>query len=453
MSGFDSSIARRDLLKCGLGAGALLAMPSAARAVCSVAETLKPTPERAVSLRQLTDAYKSGRGSGMGGLTRLDGYIVDAENKDIVLWGLAEKGKQELYFPDFVVALRSAFGRYIVVKGDTKYRVEPVISLDPNPSIVYDLSKIDVGSASGKGRYREVCAVSMQKVRVEGMPRDCRAAKALIDADYRMKLVAQGTAKLPISSPFPATFDARVASWKKEAEAGGGGAHYTNTRYWFQAGHFSYQVSEAADTVFLEQAQLVLNDEDNINKPDAVVASGKVDPLSRAFSCAWTERMTDTIAAEPVWRDMYNVFRHFAVARVMNDKRAFERAGLPGDFLLDRYELPKISMPDALPGALRIFEYTAGKGNRRYTSTACGGVTVSMTDIQSAVLTPVTLAAAKTVVASRPSPSALGWPVQASLKMILPPPPAAKKLDSEPAPMAPAPAAKPAPSLKDLFKS
>ena len=44
------------------------------------------TPQRAISLRQLSADLAAGRPAVLDKLTRLDGYIVDAANRDIVLW-------------------------------------------------------------------------------------------------------------------------------------------------------------------------------------------------------------------------------------------------------------------------------------------------------------------------------------------------------------------------------
>jgi hypothetical protein len=64
--------------------------------------------------------------------------------------------------------------------------------------------------------------------------------------------------------------------------------------------------------------------------------------------------MEEIYQAEPIWRDMYNIFRHFAVARVMKDRDAFARAGLASDWLLHRYELPRVALPASLPGLDRV---------------------------------------------------------------------------------------------------
>src|SRR5581483_3191317 len=113
-------------------------------------------PQRAVSLRQVTAALKSGRPVTLEKLTRLDGYIIDAANHDIVLWGLSEQGQPELQIQDFVVALRAAHDRY-----DNRYGNEvPFISIDPDPAVFLRLREIhapDWTVPDVQTRYKEIC--------------------------------------------------------------------------------------------------------------------------------------------------------------------------------------------------------------------------------------------------------------------------------------------------------
>ena len=78
------------------------------------------------------------------------------------------------------------------------------ISIDPNIAAIREIANIAVRDPQRRAKFAEICK-SPQVVRVEGMPRNCRIAKVLIDADYRMKMVAQGSVILPISAPFAGT--------------------------------------------------------------------------------------------------------------------------------------------------------------------------------------------------------------------------------------------------------
>src|SRR5271156_6353260 len=237
------------------------------------------------------------------------------------------------------------------------------------------------------------------------MPRNTRVAKTLVDADYRMKMVGQGTVTLPISSPFLSHNEMQDKKWLDDTIAGRKESVHQNTRFWFQAGRFSYQVSEDADAVFLDRSQVVLNDENQMLSGNALVASGKTDPISREFTCAWTSRMEDTYKAEVLWRDMFNIFRHFAVARIMKDNEAISRADFSGDFLLEQYVVPIVNLPNTLPGLGHLSKYPHTGGV--LTPSVCGGVSVGFNKpLETSPATTETANSGASVVASRPAVTA-----------------------------------------------
>ena len=132
-------ITRRTLLAGSLAAGAtpLLARLAAAEEdECKATVTaIKARPDRAVSLRQISLALAAGKPVRLEGMTRLDGYVIDDDNKDIALFGIAERGQPELNAADFVVALRSAFRRGIDPKDGTDYGKRAAISIDTDPEV------------------------------------------------------------------------------------------------------------------------------------------------------------------------------------------------------------------------------------------------------------------------------------------------------------------------------
>ena len=370
-------------------------------------------PQRAVSLRQLSADLAAGRPAAFEKLTRLDGYIVDAENRDIVLWGISEPDQPNLFIEDFIVALRAAHGRYGVMRDNVNWITNPLISIDPVAAIFPQLSGLNLRTPEGQGRFRQVCATA-QPVRIEGMPRNTRLAKVLVDADYRMKMVGQGSVRLPIQSAFPSHWEVRVQKWKAEVDDRQklSGWH---TRFWFQAGRFSHQVNEEGDTVFLDRAQVVLNDEDRDLTHNNYSASGRVDPVTRDWCCAWSARMDDVYKAEPIWRDMYNIFRHFAIARIMKDIDAIRRSGFDAQFLLERYEVPNVPMPATLPGLGRVELYVppgSNAGTLAATNFICGGVSVGFAQpVERLPIMPATVSATRGVLPSRPDISQVSWTI------------------------------------------
>ena len=220
----------------------------------------------------------------------------------------------------------------------------------------------------------------------------------------------------------------------------------------------------------LDAAEVLLKDE--AQTYDAAlgkdVPSGEVDPYSRSFTCAWTERMEDVYNAEPIWRDMHNIFRHFAIARIMRDVDVFRIANFDTEFLFNKYEIPNVEVPATMPGSVRVVTARRAGNTGTYSRTVCGGVDVGFnkpletaSDVGGQVQ-----AVGSTVLLSRPNQTALAWAVPAptpgaryepTVPEERPAPsekvkgPLLKDILKDPAPSSAPPPGKPN-SLKDLFK-
>lgn len=450
-----NELTRRTVLAGGLAAGITpLFARSAAASVedyCKVSLTpIKTRPERAVSLRRVSEALAAGKPARFEGLTRLDGYVVDDENKDIVLFGISESGQPELQPADFIVALRSAY-----VRGEV-YRKSAAISIDSEPGYYRRVDGLKITNPADRRRYQELCALAdLRKVRVDGMPRHCRVAKILLDADIKMKQVAQGRAKLPIRSPFLGDFDSEIKDWRAEIAAGRDPSAISGaiTRYWFTPGRFGYGApADNPNIVRFTHAQVTLRTEEEADTDSGRKSTGKINSYARAFTCAWTERMEEVYRSEPLWQEMRNMYRHFAMARIMRDLDAIEAAGFDAAFLLDGYEIPRVPVPDTTAGGSRVETATRRDGRMTYTyaRSTCGGVDVGFNkplekrpdadgDIH---------LAGRNVLGSRPAPVALAWAIT---------PGALKDIGKPSTPVSRPPAAPPGEpdrsrSLEDMFK-
>jgi hypothetical protein len=423
---------------------------------------LNAKPEKAVSLRQIAAALANGRPARFEGLTRLDGYVIDDDNKDIVLFGAHEPGQPELQPADFIVALRSAFKRGVDEKDGADYTKSAAISLDTDPDFFRRLKDFKTTTPEGRRAYAAYCGTQSQKVRVDGMIRHSRVAKILVDADYRMKKVSQGLETIPIKSPFHGDTEMAIRRWRSEINSGMEPTPVSGatTRYWFTQGRFTYGAAKDTDNmVRFGLTQVVLNDEDSVYTPGkGSVVSDRVDPGVRAFTCAWTDRMEETYRADPLWQEMRTMFRYFALTRIMYDHDAFEKAELETEFLLTRYAVPRVTMPDTLPGISRLetAKRRDGRTTWTYARTVCGGVSVGFNkplekfadtsgDIQYA---------GRNVLGSRPTPTAVAWNMTPGKLRDIISAPATPVSKPTPTPD-PSPAAEPRKprGLEELFKS
>ncbi len=397
------------------GASALLAQqPLTALAADSVCKAPPATvntnmrAEVAVSLREALKRAKSGGSKRLTGLTRIDTVCQD-DDYDILLCGVAERGQPDLYLDDLIVAIRSANRKY--------GNIEPGISLDPDRSQTPGLDQISGRDAAAKQQYLRMCSQQPQMVRVDSLPRHSRVTKVLVEADYRMKQVSQGTLQLPVDPPLPGTFTRRLNQSRQMLRAGTSTGDWSSRRrFWFEPGKFEY--AHDYRIASLQSAQVILSDADA--NADAGAKSGNEDPIAREFACDWTARMEETIRAEPIWRDMYNIYRHFAIGHILKEENLLTYHITP---LIDAHQIDHVELPDSLPGLGRWETLEETKGNRRVTlvSSVCGGVSLGLTKrvtgtrISSASNAPSQMALlSRAVTLSRPEKTSVSWAVPAT---------------------------------------
>jgi hypothetical protein len=384
---------RRQLL---IGAGALPLFNSFAKAAaaapnpdivgeysCWNAPASDPVvkPDVKVSLRKMLAELKAGHQPHLG-MTRLDGYTVSTDG-DILLSGRVQKGKVDLAAEDFLVALQSVSGKY----GRPGC---PLVSLDTIPGGFAKLNKLP--TAASLGTYGQVCRTEVGGVtRVQGVPHNCQIAKTLLDADFGMKLVGWGAAKLKINHPFPAVFtesgQARIRHWRemseRERQAGNGRTHPElktrpgsgkdiHYRRWFVPDKQTYV--RDVDSVFLTCVQVVLRNEplgaDNM--------PSEFDEFERRFACSWTNRMQDVFDAEPLYNNLYSVFRHVALARVLRQSGDLRRLGDDSGDVIGKYAPRHVDIPDQMVHVeFRTIDANINGREWHFHQRYCGGVSTT----------------------------------------------------------------------------
>ena len=145
----------RDSLIAALGVARAMDDPEADKILARVRETTGPV----VAIDGKLVAVPLSRVTTSLGIGRVVGYVVDEQRNDIVLLGYGDGAG--LTLDDLTIVLDSVWRRGAV----------PLVSLDPAPGRPF-------GSAF--------------VTRVEGIPRDSRFGKVMLDADYDMKRINMG---------------------------------------------------------------------------------------------------------------------------------------------------------------------------------------------------------------------------------------------------------------------
>ncbi|MDC1288237.1 DUF1598 domain-containing protein, partial [Gammaproteobacteria bacterium] len=182
----------------------------------SHAGAVLPEHGRALSMRVLQERLQTCQGSTpceaevthLANLKRIDGFVIDRENNDLVLIGQVDPTWPKLHLDDLVTALRSAWHRYAKREGNTLYLSSPGVSIDPQPEVIARLQQIsqflnssntDTVRDQGLADWHQACHLP-QKVRVEGIPFHTRSAATMLHVDYDLKRIADASLDLGIQN-------------------------------------------------------------------------------------------------------------------------------------------------------------------------------------------------------------------------------------------------------------
>ena len=355
---------------------------------------------RAISLKVLQQKLKSLHGKGarpttlfhLCGLTRINGYVVDEANKDVILIGSVDHNKPPLYLDDFVVALRNAWMKYAELKGNTNYYSNPGCSIDPDPQVMAKLDEI--GNQLKKSsqtsevekaleQWEKVCS-SPQEVRVMGIPFNSHFAWVMVKADYDMKKIADGTHELNLLW-FSTLSDLQMEEAKKQYIHGHSTASSNESmnRFWFYPGEFRFL--EDINAVMIETCKVkLLTEEEHLTSKGDISGTGRSNPIAEKFVNDFTYFYPEVAAQSSIYYELENLFRFVALAKIMKLKAPHEKVGLSLDYLLNQYPILEKKVETYLPGRSNINHYkrqresVEGYQVSQLWLPSCGGVSMDM---------------------------------------------------------------------------
>jgi hypothetical protein len=378
----------------GLLSGAILTpwlvRPAAAIADgtdCTAAvSTRLSAPSRALSLRLLQEDLAAcaggtacrGDAATMYGLTRINGYVLDPQNADIVLFGEANTDEPELYSEDFAVALRALLLRYGHTEGNVRYFSYPGISIDPLPETLRRIAAIESASAglaeeldAQVTAWREACQAP-QAVRIIGVP-PSRFAATMLAADYRLKRIADGDLH-----PLPALRD--IMQQAMEEAIAAARAHrpihiHTLDRFWFVAG--TCASSNGRSTVVLDRCDVrLLTERELMTRSGETAGTGTQEAHAARFACDVSRLYPELAAQDPVYARLQALYRWMALARLLIDRSAATEVQLDLTVLTDQYQLAPVSIPATVAGHFAVGSADVGDTAGTYILRlpSCGGV-------------------------------------------------------------------------------
>ena len=392
----------------------------------------QPSKGRAVSLRVLEGMARKCMAKGkcpenileLCGLKKINGFVIDEKNRDLILVGKVDATPPSLYLEDFVIALRNAWWKYAPLKGNTYYYSAPGCSIDPNPETIQRLQQVGRGILSSSGemekglrKWHTICGES-QKVRVLGTPFDSHFAKITVDADYYMKRLVNGSVSLGIEG-FESLTDMTLSKAKEDVIQGRPISIPLSSlnRFWFFPGENWYV--EDKGVVLIKRCQVkLLTEEEFLTKRGKVAGTGRPNPLADKFAKNFSARYSQIAKRKPIYTELESLFRFVALAKVMKYQDAPSEAGVNLDYLFNRYPIRRSHVNRTLPGLSHVkgFEhrrdFARGYQIARLSLPSCGGVSIDIRIGKSNFLGDKTgrlLELRASVLNARPSPDALYW--------------------------------------------
>jgi len=315
----------------------------------------------AFSLREAQRSYESGRldgqPSGLAGITRLAGAVYDPKRGDCIIAGLAQPGAEPIALEDLAAALDA-----ILRVGDY-----PLVSIDRTP---------------------ETAITGKQRVRVEGVRRDSPFASQLVAADILLKRAAlqmSPAERIPIPSYYQMCLD----SARKGDREG-----HTASRLWFYA--------KSPSLLLRERVAAIRELEIGVRTEVVAGAEGKRDEVSDHFAALLTQHLDPLGARFPEVLRLKNLFDCVAVAKGIE---SFKGARL--DYWTTRFPLRQVAIPIEYPLLRREERIERGAGTQVLELEGGIDMRVFAHRLQEGDYTAFESA----VLESRPSASALAWPV------------------------------------------
>jgi hypothetical protein len=333
-------------------------------------------PERAASLTRMLAEAKTGARPRFG-MTRIDGYVL--EKDDVILWGRNEPKQQELIFDDLVIALRAIRGQY----GAGTPGVSLFFSRDATPSKIDDIQKSHDDAQSIFDHkdfegFKRACSELRWYPVVIALQHDSSMAKNLLEADHLLKFetrYATGVDPLvkigPRFNPLRMTEELQVKVADGLASESEKYASTISSKTFgsmtFVPGRMSYVKDENA--VFIDCVQVLLSTRSFTRDTHQVVAN----PVYQDYANLWSNHMEETIRVFPKLRYMQDVFRTFALARILLREKVLQ--GMGDKDVLEKYLVPNVSIPDHYEDSKAFVVNIKGK-KRTYGFKVCGGVKV-----------------------------------------------------------------------------
>jgi hypothetical protein len=352
---------------------------------------------QACSLRRLQAAAEKCIGAGncddevlqLGKLTRIDGYLIDEKERDIILFGIARHDDVPFFLEDFVVALRNAWLKYADLKGNTYYYSNPGCSIDPSPDVLLKLQQTGnlLFNSAEKGKsdleqWRRVCG-EPQAVRILGIPFDTHFSQVMVEADYFMKRLVDGSVNLGIEG-FRSLSDLALDKVREDLDKGRKVSMAMQlNRFWFFPGVNDFEDDQGIAAI-RNSPVMLLTEAEFLTKRGDMGGTGKADPMAARFADSFSGNYEVIAKKKPLYRELEGLFRFVALAKLMKQMDAPAESGMDFTYFLERFPVKRTVVSKTLPGIGNAKTFSSRQEQQNgYTEfllwlPSCGGVSIDI---------------------------------------------------------------------------
>ncbi|MBL7790798.1 MAG: DUF1598 domain-containing protein [Saprospiraceae bacterium] len=299
------------------------------------------------------------------GMSLLEGYILDPENHDIILFGKRDPSRRPLNFFDVLINFQSVFGN--------SYQA-PYCSLDPLPE---NMKKLEEVFHSKYDSYQDQfdaanSAIGGQQVVVGGVPNYSNHAFIMIYADYQMKAVSQGYIKIP---GIRSLIEIYKSIPDKEVSL--------SSRFWFHIkkpeGAVSYPnfTYDSGIVKIQDCPVIILTEKQQMDsKGNLTDKNAESDPVSEAFAAEFSNNFSQAVLLNSKFCELENLYRLHALFLAMKYQGAIKESNFDVSPFFRLQLVPNKGLPKELPGLVNA-DLIQNTNSTIFTIVA-GGVSMDM---------------------------------------------------------------------------
>lgn len=310
---------------------------------------------------KLNDSLKN-EISNLFGINRVYGYINDRENDDIILIGAKYVPANRILLEDFCDILNS-----VLYSNES-----PGCSIDPPPAerdslrkLMEKINKFSDDFIRDRFLSKWKKHPVFHKTRVFGISKNTHIAKVMIDADYLMKKITDGSYKIGVKgfkSYMDLSLEESISKMKKRIPVE---SKDVFVRFWFSPTENEFLTNE--NTVFFRNGSVqLLTEEMYWNENDENVGFDRVHPIAQDFVNIFSSKYNKVKSVEPIYAQLETIFRLYILQKMIINNDLYNKKHIDLKYLTNYNSNNIWHVPECLPGVYTFRRKYADDANYKY---------------------------------------------------------------------------------------